>query len=151
MAKIFKFESQIMRTHNNHFPQLFFIPAIISLSLECDSRLSQWFWDNDSVLPDGTKWSCEADAKTVSAPLRRMTKAQSNRACLESRPGRHVGTQVSSSKSEETCLVAPPISLGGASETQALWDARTQACRRQVSLKESLVGGRGNVSPMCFW
>ena len=35
----------------------FFILAIISLSLECDSRLSQWLWDNDSVLPDGTKWS----------------------------------------------------------------------------------------------
>ena len=58
MAKIFRFESHIMRIHNSRFPQhFFFILAIISLSLECDSRLSQWLWDNDSVRPDGTMWS----------------------------------------------------------------------------------------------
>ena len=79
MAKIFRFESHIMRIHNSRFPQhFFFILAIISLSLECDSRLSQWLWDNDSVLPDGTKWSLKLMPKPCQLNSGKRQKALSN-------------------------------------------------------------------------
>lgn len=112
MAKIFRFESYIMRIHNTNSLQHFFILVIISLSLECDSRLSQWLWDNDSVLPDGTKWSF---LKLMPKPCQLGAPEKSTKALeqflLTAKVGlgHCIGTQAHSSPFSVSPSAVPPI------------------------------------------